>query len=62
MKKSWYVIWSFEIYLCFYGNLVIQNQFGTFLPVLVYCVKKTLATLCISAGGRRLNFACKQNT
>jgi hypothetical protein len=29
----------------FYGNLVIKRQFGIFSPVLVYCVKKNLATL-----------------
>jgi hypothetical protein len=32
----WYILWSFGI---FYG------LFGTFLPVLVFCIKKNLATL-----------------
>jgi hypothetical protein len=37
--------YSDAIYLVFYGRSVIYWQFGLFFPVLVYCVKKNLATL-----------------
>jgi hypothetical protein len=38
----WNILLPFGI---FYGNLVLKWQFGLFSPVLVYCVKKNLATL-----------------
>jgi hypothetical protein len=48
MEKGCYILWPFLklitaiwCILC----LVIKRQFGTFSPVLVYCVKKNLATL-----------------
>jgi hypothetical protein len=46
--KGWYILWPFGIlrsFVIFYGDLVFQLQFGIFSPILVYCVKKNLATL-----------------
>jgi hypothetical protein len=40
--KGWYILWQFGT---FYGHLVIKRQIGIFPPVLVYLVKKNLATL-----------------
>jgi hypothetical protein len=37
-----YILWTFGT---FYGHLVILWQFSIFSPILVYCVKKSLATL-----------------
>jgi hypothetical protein len=36
---------SLQAFGIFYGHLVMLWQFGIFSPVLVYCVKKNLATL-----------------
>jgi hypothetical protein len=48
MKKIVYnmAIWNLLRPLSiFYGHLEIKWSFGIFSPVLVYCVKKALATL-----------------
>jgi hypothetical protein len=38
----WNILWPFG---AFFAHLVIFWQFGIFSPVLVYCVKKNLATV-----------------
>jgi hypothetical protein len=48
-----YDLWLFGIY---YGHLVHFVKFGTFSPILVYCVKKNLATLVRSVVAYLLTF------
>jgi hypothetical protein len=46
----WYLLWPYGIFYgnlvyIFYGHMVCFPRFGTFLPVLVCCTNKNLATL-----------------
>jgi hypothetical protein len=46
----WNILWPFGT---FYVQLAIYRQFGTFSPVLVYCVKQNLATLILSTNSQQ---------
>jgi hypothetical protein len=41
----WYTFWSFAL---FYGNLLHLVDICYIIPILVYCIKKNLATLLYS--------------
>jgi hypothetical protein len=57
-----YLDWKMLLYFMaiwdIYDHLVHSCSFGTFFPVLVYCVKKNLATLAEPRMGSNKNHEC----